>query len=383
MIKLVSLKNNDNINIINYINEYNAPEKIFVPIIFFDKENDLKEYVYKNSYFKNYIVSISGVVSGIKEIKYNNSNVKSLVIKNDFKENLLTKKRKIKINNKDELLSALSKNYLNDILNKIITLKDIKKLVISSIDEECYTVKEFIRLSYNYKEILDTIDLLINIFNLNNAILATKNTNFKSIKNVKSIIGIYPNVRVNLVPDKYLISRDEFLCDYLSIKQDETLILTTNEIYLIYNILNGKVINDNLITISGNALEKSVIINTRLGVSLKELLKEYITIIDNDYEIYINGYLKGYKILNNEDIIITKEIDYIVINKKELVEENECINCGACNRICPYNINVKKCYENRLNHKKCIGCGLCNYICPSNIDLKKIVKSDKIEKKQK
>ena len=115
-----------------------------------------------------------------------------------------------------------------------------------------------------------------------------------------------------------------------------------------------------------------------MGVNLRDLINKFIKLQNDDYEIYINGLMQGYKI-NDLDLVIDNNIDYIVINKKEEKVVLDCINCGACNKICPFNINVKKCFDNKLNHKKCIGCGLCNYICPVNIDLKKIVKSDKIE----
>ena len=60
--------------------------------------------------------------------------------------------------------------------------------------------------------------------------------------------------------------------------------------------------------------------------------------------------------------------------------ETECINCGACKKICPFNINVKNCYFDKMKHKNCIGCGLCNYICPAKINLKKVVWGRKYEK---
>lgn len=217
------------------------------------------------------------------------------------------------------------------------------------------------------------------IFNINNSILVVKDTNSSSIKNVKSIIGTYPKIKIILAPDRYLISHKDFLCEFLNIKDDDTLLLTTTEIYEIYNILNGKCVCEKLITISGNALAKSIVINAKLGVSLKELIQEYVEIIEEDIEVYINGYLKGYKI-NDFEEIITEDIDYVVINKKQVKEISECINCGACQKICPYKINVKLCYLKKMRHKKCIGCGLCNFICPANINLIEIVKSDDCEK---
>lgn len=376
MNNLISLKNTEHINILNKINDFNDPQRIYIPINFLEKNIKIKEYVYKNTYFKNYVSSVSGSVSGVEQLIFNKINSDCVVIDNDYKENINSRNKKIKINSKKELLELLEKYKLDSILRKILNLKNIDNLVICSIDEEYYSVKEFIILVNNYREILDTIDLLKKIFLVNDALIVTKNTDFNSIKNVKSIIGTYPDIKITLAPDKYLIGHKEFLCKYLNVLEDDTLILKTSDIWKIYSILNGKDINSTIITISGNAIEKCLIINTKLGVSLKELLKKFVNITSLDYEIYINGFMQGYKINKNDDLVINDNIDYIVINKIVFKETLECINCGACNKICPYNINIKKCYENKLFSKKCNGCGLCNYICPANINLKEIVMSD-------
>lgn len=379
MLNLIKLKNNPEINIINIINDFKNPAYIYIPILN-NKTFKSNEYIYKNDIIDNFISSISGTINNTKEIYYNNKIINSIEILNDYKENTNTKKRYKKIHNKEELLNILKEYKLDNIYNKINNIDNIKNLIITSIDEEIYSLKELFRLENNYNEILETIDYLINILNLNKSLLAIKSTNFKSIKNVKSIIGTYPNIKINLVPDKYLISYDNFLCEYLNININETLILNTNMIYNIYLILKGINITEKLITISGNAIEKSLIINVKLYTSLKEIIKEYINIIDNNYDIYINGYLMGKKIDNKyiDLIIITKDIDSIIINKKETINETECINCGACQKICPFNINVLKCYKNKLTHKNCISCGLCNYICPANIDLKKVINNEEI-----
>jgi len=368
--------NEKEINIVNKINEFKNPLHIYIPILK-QRTFKLNDYIFKNTYFDDLISSISGNITGIKKIFYKNKRVEALEITNDFKENVSKKRKKVKIKNKEELILLLNDYHLNEIVDKIEYLDNLNNLVVSSIDDEIYSVKEFLRLANNHTEILETTDNLLNILNINYGIIATKNTNFKSIKNVKSIIGTYPNLKITLVPDKYLIGKKEFLCDFLNLKKENTLVLTTSDIYKIYNVIKkAKDINENLITVSGDAIEKSLIINVRLYTSLEEIINEYINIISNEYEVYLNGYLSGKKISDIKEIVITKDIHSIVINKKSLEEETDCINCGACMRICPLNINVKKCYFNKLSHKKCIGCGLCNFICPSNIDLKKIVKSD-------
>lgn len=379
MKNLIKLPDNPNVFIVNKIYDFKDPLYIYIPIV--DKDIKLKKYVYKNNKFGNFIASISGQITSVEKVYFNNLLVNALKITNDFKENMEKKKNIKKPTTKDNLCELLDNYLLCNLKNRILEKKQIKNLIISSIDEEIYSAREFSCLANYYSQILEVIDYLLNIFNLNNSLIVTKNTDSKSIKNVKSILGTYPNIKIKLLPDKYLISYEKYLCDYLNLNKEDTLIISVNEIYDLYNIINtGKDITERLITISGDAIEKSKIIKVKLGVSFKEVIEKYINIIEDNYDIYINGYLKGDKINNIDNYIITKDIDAIVINKKEINEEKECINCGACMKICPSKINVLNCYNNQLSHKNCHGCGLCNYICPAKINLKKIVLSDNNEK---
>ena len=136
---------------------------------------------------------------------------------------------------------------------------------------------------------------------------------------------------------------------------------------------------ETLVSLSGNALKKSLVANIKIGTSLKEIDLEFK---DSVYDIYLNGYLSGIKYNNLEDIIITKDIHTIVFNKKEEIEETECINCGACLKVCPHNIYVKEHYFKKNKSSKCIGCGLCNYICPARLKLKEVVMSGDNEKEK-
>ena len=132
------------------------------------------------------------------------------------------------------------------------------------------------------------------------------------------------------------------------------------------------------ILVQSTNLEKSKVIKVKLGTSIKEILDKEFNLIDPEYDLYINGILQGYQVKNIEEVIITKDTNMIVINKKINKVEEECTNCGACYKICPVHINVLHCYLNKLSSKSCLSCGLCNYICPSNLKLKEIVKGDKL-----
>ncbi len=367
---LHKIKYDNNIKISNRIHEFNSPEKIYIPIY----ENVTlrgDDYIYKNQIIGGSISSISGKIIDSKKVKINNKTITSLEVINDYKENSRKGKSKKDINNKKELLNILDDYLLYNIKKKL--LNEGKYLVISGIDIDDYSITNEVILTKYYEEILDTIDKICNILSLDRAYIATKNTSFSNIKSVKSRLGTYPKVNLILVPDLYLIYKKEFLCEYLNINKDDSIYLTIKDIYNIYSILEErKSITENIITISGNAINKSIIVKARLYTSLEEIINEYLKIKEEDYEIFINGLLLDKKVeLNNT--IITNDIDTIIINKRIIREKDRCINCGACERICPYHINVKKCYYNNSKNVKCINCGLCTYICPANINLHSIV----------
>ncbi len=376
---LIKLEENPNINMVGKIYEFIDPTKIYIPILT-NTSFHKNDYVYKNNYYSNYISSISGYVTGSKKVYLNKKLVNALEVTNDFKENSHIKRRKKKITNREELIENLKRFYLLELITKLESNK--KNLIISCVDEEEYSINEFTRLSNNYDEILMTIDFLSKILKIKNITLAIKNTNAKSIKNVKSIIGSFPNIKIVLLPDNYLISLKANLCEFLNLKEEDSLLFNTIEIYDIYTTsIKFRDITEKYVTISGDALAKSFLINVKLGTSLNEIIKKYCKIKDKEYNVYVNGYMQGINV-NKEDIIITKEINTIVINKRQNNLTTECINCGACYKICPVSINPKRCFFNKTINSKCIGCGLCNYICPANIDLKKVVKGDMYEEKE-
>ncbi len=367
---LIKLEENPEVLIVSNVTSFLNPTFVYVPTLNYEIKSDTK--FFKDTYLKDNIISVSGYLEGIEEKIYDNKLTKVYKIHNDYKEHSLKKLKKVKIKDILELQKLLEENYLTYLSNKL--KGHCKELVVTCFDEEIYEMNEFMCLYNNYKDIIKMLDLLRSLLNLDVAYMAIKNTNAKSIKKVRSILGTYPNLKLVLLPDKYLMSSKENICDYLNLKEEDTFVFQTAEIYMMATLKEGKFLDHKYITVSGDALKKSLIIDTKLGVSLKEIVEEFLKIKACEYTIYYNGYLKGEEVLG-DDLIVTKDTISIVFKRKEDAEE-ECINCGACNKICPQNINVLKCFKEDLKSKRCLNCGLCNYVCPANIKLKERIKDD-------
>ncbi len=68
---------------------------------------------------------------------------------------------------------------------------------------------------------------------------------------------------------------------------------------------------------------------------------------------------------------LAKKANLSKIELVSLVDINQCINCKACNKICPMEIEVideiKTTSTLTLNNIKCIKCEKCVNVCPKNI----------------
>ena len=98
---LIKLEENPNINLVGNIYELIDPTNIYIPILT-NSTFHKNDYIYKNNYYSNYISSVSGYVSGSKKIYLLDKYVDALQITNDFKENSHIKRRKKKINNRED-----------------------------------------------------------------------------------------------------------------------------------------------------------------------------------------------------------------------------------------------------------------------------------------
>ena len=270
---------------------------------------------------------------------------------------------------KQELLQLLKK-YMPDL--KIFN--DEKTILINGVDKE-ETEKNYSFIINNKSDkLLETADALSNILGINNVIFAINNKDSNNVINLTSNIGTYPNIKLKLVPDVYPIGFKNILMkNVLSKKEIENgvIYLTVEDLINIYNVLKRrKPIIEKYVTIGGNCIKESIVVNTKIGTKIADLIKNTCEIINEDYYVIVNGLISGIT-LESLNSIITLNTRSIFLNTLDKTSEKECINCGLCTMKCPVGLNPKYIKEHRKADKsKCINCGLCSYICPSKINFK-------------
>lgn len=379
MEKLIELNTDPNIIVSSKILNIKNPEYIYIPIL-----SDSKLLVNKSKKIKigtplfssnNSIITspISGEIFNIKKIVTINGKIDAIEIKNNYEE-ANVKESKIKKN-----ILNIKKEVLDKALALFkINLRDKENMVLNCVDDEPYVLTESLYLLLEYSNFLEVLDKLAEIYQVEVSIAVKASNNF-SINELMNYLGMYPNIKLEIIPNLYLLGKDSFLLKHLNLRKEKTLVIKASSFYHLSNFLKkGRLISDKLITIGGNNIENPCVARVKIGTSLEEILKAIKT--KSNKSIYIaNGLMSGKEIIP-QDFIITEDITSILIMNKEKIKEfkeEKCINCGACIDICPIGINPLLLTNNNYKQKeKCINCGLCSYICPVYINFNSNQKGD-------
>lgn len=373
---LITLNKEYSLLLKDTVTEYLNPNYIYLPVNDDKLLINPKDYIYKGKeILKNKYSPISGRIVGLKNL----TDDKFLVVENDFKEKLENKvslRKNLNKLSKDELLE-LVKNFDLKLYEKLNC--NFSKIIINCIEEQLYVGNYMFLVKEYSNELLEILNNISNILELKEITIIVKDTDYNVIDYLNNIVGIYPNINIKFLPNKYLISEKSILCKYLNINE-HFIYLNIMELYNLYNFLKRKrIVEDKFLTITGNAIENPQVFKCKMYTKLDDIITNFIKFKSENYVIIVNNLLSNH-FCDAKELIVTDDIDSIFIMKKREYKEKKCILCGKCNDICPVKIKV----SNLINGKKCdyedcIKCGLCNYICPSYININKYLEGGKNE----
>lgn len=400
-------------NSVSYdIEMYIKPEAIYVPL---ENKNGITykhlvkegDYVHKGQVVAvnekiNFPIhsSVSGYAAfGTSKIIGNGKKIKCIVVNNDFKEKYEKSrfiKKEISSYTKKDFIEALRVNGISGLGGSDFPTfikydtENIKCLLINAVECEPFISCDK-AVIYNYVDsILESIDSIMEIMEIPRAYIVMKDTNTNLVNVINKYIGTYPNIKISLISDAYpngwerLVVRNVLGIEYDKYPSEKGIIVSNvSTIYSIYEMLEyNRPLTERVITITGPGIKKRRNVRVKIGA----LASEVISNLDGYRNIKNPLFIVGGPMMGNslpsDDVVITKDVNCILVIDDHFEKNLPCIKCGKCMEVCPAGIFPVLIMNNRdnvkalrnLKPKKCIECGLCSYICPSKIEVREFVR---------
>lgn len=396
------------------INSFLSPKYIYIPlasgndkdITILTKKGD---YVYKGSIIAkskgNFRIpihsSVSGIVKDIVEKYYLDGEIcKYIKIENDFKEQTVASKKvkdKISHYSKEEFIKILQNCGIIGMGGagfptyvKYNTNRKINTLIVNAVECGPYVTADYVLMKEKTEEILESIDAVMEINEIKEAIIAIKKTNPSLIEHFKNYLGTYPKIKVIGVSDYYPIGWERLLInklkkvDYHLLPLEKGIVVNNvSTMYAIYEALKfNRPIFERVVTFTGENLNNPQNMLVRIGTDINDIINHLGGPKNTkNFSIIAGNPMTGFDIPNG-DFAITANLNCVlVLNEQKNYEISKCMRCGKCTDICPVHISPVLIKDNLSNEKKlkslkpkrCIECGLCSYICPSKLNIRESV----------
>ena len=341
--------------------------------------------------------SVSGKIIDFVDKEYlDGTKVKCALIENNYDGILNTKKINKKYT-KEEFVSKLQEKGIVGMggasfptYAKYDIEKKINTLIVNMVECEPYiTCDHALSLSHP-EEILNAIDMIMEINEIKECLIAIRKDNDTLKKVFDSYLGTYPNIKIKEVPSLYPMGYERTLVKYLKkevykkIPLEKGIVVNNiSTIYAIYKALKyNNPLVERVITITG-LVDNPINVLVKIGTPLIDIINNYEK-YNKDLTYIANGPMYGKKV-DIESLVVSNNLSGIVVLNNCVKKVEECTHCGKCVSICPKMLSPVLIKDNIDDIKKlkdlkayrCIGCGLCSYICPSKINITQYVKKAK------
>ncbi|MDD4808569.1 MAG: electron transport complex subunit RsxC [Bacilli bacterium] len=397
---------------------YNKPKTVYIPLISSNDENitilvKKDDYVFKGSVVGrrkgNYKMpihsSVSGRVMGFEEHTYlHGEKVKCVVIENDFKEkmeNRVTPRTAINKFTKEEFVEKLLNHGVIGqggggfpTYAKFNSDKKITTLIINAVECEPYITADFMLFKEKCEEILEAIDAIVEINNIDEAIIATKKSNYTLNKLLMNFLGTYLKIKLLNVPNLYPMGWERALIkEVTGVEYDKLpiekgiVVINSSTAHSIYEALKlDKPVIERVVTFTGEMLKEPQNVLVKVGTPVSEVIESIGGYKRNKEIVFVAGGPMMGTALPTDDLVVSPNMNCILVLKEiKTVTRTECLRCGKCVKVCPVKLSpvlIRDSLNNiddldSYNADRCIECGLCSYICPAKINIRQAVKIGK------
>ena len=345
--------------------------------------------------------SVSGEVSAIKKMWHPIGRMVEMIeIKNDFEETAveaigqglveLTKEKIVERVMKAGIVGHGGAGMPTYVKYQPVANQEL--LIVDAAECEPYITSDHMLIKTDVEELIRGIKYVLTAIGAKEAKICVKKTKKELIDVLEAACKEEGNISVFLVNDVYPAGWERYLVEKVT-KQTYKALPTeigviVNNVQTVISVCQAVEQNmpliEKVVTFSGEGLKNPCNVKVKIGTKASDVIDAIGGYVDGLGESYFiaGGPMTGKSIMFDE-VVITANLNSVVIKVKAEAPAFPCIGCGKCAEACPVFLTpteIKGAHEagdndalNALNASACIQCGLCSYVCPSRVEITEAV----------
>lgn len=269
---------------------------------------------------------------------------------------------------------------------KLATDKEIKYVIINGAECEPYITSDYRLMIESPEKIIDGINIVLSLYEGAKAVIGIENNKPEAIKALKELTK-GTSISVMPLKTKYPQGAERMLVYAVTGKKLNRKTLPTDAGCVVINTTTAAAISDAIrynipliqknVTVTGDAVNNPCNLRVRIGSNQFELVEAAGGYTCDPEKLISGGPMMG-TAMYTADVPVVKTTSCLLAMSEDAVAANEptnCINCGACVRICPENLMPFRLMIAADMHRlddfekfygmECIECGSCTFVCPA------------------
>lgn len=294
--------------------------------------------------------------------------------------------------------------YPTPIKTTVAEGKKAEYLIVNGIECEPFLSADDRLMQEKAEEIIVGAKIINKLLGIQRAIIAIDENKPQAIEIMTQLTKRYIGVNVRVCKTKYPQGGEKQLIAAITSREVPSgklpidvgcIVQNVGTVFAVYEaVMKNKPLFERIVTVSGDAIEKSANFRVRVGTPASHLIKEQGGMTENTAEVIFGGPMMGTSAVNI-DAPVTKLTSGILLLSENITHrepEGTCIRCGKCVEVCPqglmpfeialYARNHDFSQVKRLHAQDCIECGSCEYTCPCKLTLLDYCKISKEEAKK-
>ena len=342
--------------------------------------------------------SVSGTVQSIEKYPHpNNTEVLSIVIKNDFKDTKIDELRGLDPDVSSEQIIEKIKQcgivgmggagFPLHIKLNVPTGKQVDTVIINAAECEPYLSSDHRTMMEYPEEILFGIQTILSVCGAKKAIIAIENNKPDAIELFRKKTKDLPSIEVISLPVKYPQGSEKHIIKSVTgrtIKRGKLPVsvgVIVNNVDTCLSVFSAIIYGipsiTRRITLSGNCVRNPGVYQVPVGMLVCDVIEQAGGLIGSPVKIISGGPMMGIAQFNTDIPIIKTSTGILMMDRKEVAfhQEYPCLRCGKCIQVCPMELMplcIAQCEDKNdtegaknLFAADCIECGCCSYACPS------------------